>query len=80
MTYSSSAASCLTAVCLSPMLSFNALCGVQVTQFSQMRRAGGVLGAIQDIYQKGGVQGFFKVWAEEAGRGQTGRKTGRQAL
>jgi hypothetical protein len=34
---------------------------VQVTQFSQLRREGGVFGAIKEIYTQGGAQGFFKV-------------------
>ncbi|KAM3576159.1 hypothetical protein VYU27_001867 [Nannochloropsis oceanica] len=32
----------------------------KVTQYSQMKRGGGIVAAIKDIYGKGGVKGFFK--------------------
>jgi uncharacterized membrane protein YgcG len=32
----------------------------KVTQYSQMKRGGGIVVAVKDIYGKGGVKGFFK--------------------
>jgi solute carrier family 25 (mitochondrial phosphate transporter), member 3 len=32
----------------------------RVTQFSQLKRGGGVVAAVQDIWVQGGLQGFFK--------------------